>query len=261
MTDWNPNLYLKFEKERTQPVKDLISRIEKDRPARIIDIGCGPGNSTRELKNKWSKAEIIGLDCSSNMINKAKEHLPELKWVISDASADLSHLGKFDIVFSNAAIQWIPDHEQLIPKLFSMLNETGILAIQIPNVTDMGINKALEKTLEDKKWNTYFNSTQSEVFYNSPQFYYDILGKLTSEIDLWETNYYHVMGNHYSIIDWYKSTGMRPYLDKLPNEVLRCEFINDILKFTEKEYNYQIDGNVLFRFRRIFFIAYNIKNS
>ncbi|SMC70617.1 methyltransferase domain-containing protein [Sporomusa malonica] len=255
MKDWNPNLYLKFEKERTQPVIDLISRIEKDNPERIIDIGCGPGNSTRQLKNKWPQADITGLDSSPNMIQKAKENLPGLKWVIGDAGADLTQLGKFDIVFSNAAIQWIPNNEQLLPKLFSLLKDSGILAVQVPNITDMGIKIAIQKTVEARKWNEYFVSATAETFYYPPQFYYDILSRLTSEISLWETHYYHVMDSHKSIVDWYTSTGLRPLLDKLPNEDLRFEFSQDILRNIETEYNFQQDGKVLFRFRRIFFTA------
>ncbi|BBB89700.1 MAG TPA: methyltransferase domain-containing protein [Methylomusa anaerophila] len=259
MGDWNPDSYLKFEKERTQPVKDLAARIEIEEPSRILDIGCGPGNSTKELKIKWPKAYIIGLDNSPNMIEKAKANLPDIEWVPADASTDLTHLGKFDIVFSNAAIQWIPNHESLLRKLFFMLNAKGVLAIQIPNVSEMAINKALKTTVSNKKWEKYLESAKQQIFYYSPQFYYDILCKLTPVVYLWRTNYYHVMSSHRNIIDWYKSTGMRPYLDELPNDNLRAEFANDVLKIVEKEYEVQKDGNILFPFTRIFFTAYNLK--
>lgn len=261
MNDWNPNLYLKFEKERTQPVIDLISRIEKVSPKRVIDIGCGPGNSTRQLKNKWPHSEIIGLDNSPGMIKKAKEGLPELTWITADAASDLTHLGKFDIVLSNAAIQWIPDQQQLLPRLYSLLDDAGVLAVQVPNITDMGIKFAIQKTVEGEKWNPYFSSGEAETFYHSPQFYYDILSRLTSEIHLWETHYYHIMDSHQSIVDWYTSTGLRPLLDKLPSEELRSAFLQDILKSVSNEYELQQDGKTLFRFRRIFFIAVNKQRS
>jgi len=257
LEDWNPNLYLRFEKERTQPVKDLISRIEKAEPARIIDIGCGPGNSTRELKNKWPQAYIVGLDSSPNMLKKARKVSTEIEWIEADGGADLSVLGKFDIVFSNAAIQWIPDHEGLLRKLFFMLNKGGVLAVQIPHVGNMGINKALQAVVTSNKWNRYFKLNTVELVFESPQVYYDILSRLTSVIYLWETHYYHVMENHQSIIDWYESTGMKPYLDRLPDAKLRFEFSGDILKLVEHEYEVQQDGHVLFPFRRIFFTAYN----
>lgn len=256
MADWNPNLYLKFEKERTQPVKDLISRIDKDQPLRIIDIGCGPGNSTRELQNKWPSAQITGLDSSPNMIEKAKKDLPDIEWIVGDAGGDLSYLGKFDIVFSNAAIQWIPNHERLLNKLFSMLKDEGVLAIQIPNVNEMVINVAVENTAKDVKWQGYLNAFDENMFYDMPEFYYDTMSNLTKEIYLWETFYYHVMSSHEEIINWYKSTGMKPFLDKLPTEVLKKEFENDVLNKIKKGYKIQRDGKVLFPFRRIFFIAY-----
>ena len=114
MSDWKPSLYLKFEKERTQPAIDLVNRIEIKSPKRIIDIGCGPGNSTKVLQEKWEKAEIIGIDSSSAMIEKAKENYAGIDFIQYDASSDLSFLGKFDIIFSNAAFQWIPDNHLLI---------------------------------------------------------------------------------------------------------------------------------------------------
>lgn len=104
MSDWKPNLYLSFERERTQPSVDLMTRINLDKPYRIIDIGCGPGNSTNILKLRWPEAELIGLDDSEAMIQQAKEKYKDIKWVLADATGDLSSLGTFDIVFSNAAI-------------------------------------------------------------------------------------------------------------------------------------------------------------
>lgn len=152
MHEWNPDLYLKFEKERTQPVKDLISRIEKDNPERIIDIGCGPGNSTMELKKRWPGAFIVGIDSSENMIKKAKLDYPQLEWIVFDANEDLSPLGKFDIVFSNAAIQWMPGHKELVRKFFGMLNDDGVLAVQVPNTEYMPIRAAIRETADEDVW-------------------------------------------------------------------------------------------------------------
>ena len=254
MSDWNPGLYLKFEKERTQPVIDLISRIEVVNPKRIIDIGCGPGNSTAQLKLQWPQADIIGLDNSPNMIKKAKENRPDLTWVTADASGDLTHLGQFDIVFSNAALQWIPKIEHVLPGLFALLNDTGVLAVQVPNITGMGIKAAIQKTVETTKWQQY-GLTATEAFYYEPGFYYDILSSLTAEVSLWETHYYHVMDSHQKIVEWYTASGLRPILDKLPQEDLKSDFLQDVLHKVEDEYRLQQDSKVLFRFRRTFFTA------
>lgn len=114
MSDWNSEQYLKFKKERTQPSTDLVNTIKLENPGRIIDIGCGPGNSTRALKNKYPEAEIIGADFSPNMIEKARKENPDMEFISFDASKDFEKLeDKFDIVFSNACIQWVPNHKKL----------------------------------------------------------------------------------------------------------------------------------------------------
>src|SRR5436190_16415375 len=115
MPDWNPNLYLKFERERTQPVRDLVARIELQNAARILDIGCGPGNSTAVIKNRWPDSVVIGLDQSAAMLERAKKSGLEVQWVQGDADADLSHLGSFDLVVANASLHWLPDHGRLLP--------------------------------------------------------------------------------------------------------------------------------------------------
>lgn len=255
MSEWNPDLYLKFKKERTQPVKDLISRIEKDNPARIIDLGCGPGNSTIELKKRWPDAFIIGIDSSENMINRAKLDYPQLEWKVYDTTKDLSPLGKFDLVFSNAAIQWMPNHEELLKRLFGILNDNGVFAVQIPNTTYMPIQIAIQKTAKEEPWFNYFGKMDEGLEYHELTFYYDLLCPLAKRIDLWETHYHHVLPNHEAIIEWYSATGMKPYLDKLTAEE-KQSFTQNVLAKIQKSYKVQDDGNVLFPFRRLFFIAY-----
>ena len=152
MLDWNPDLYLKFEKERTLPAKDLISRIEIVNPKRILDIGCGSGNSTHELKKRWPNAEIVGIDNSKSMVEKARSLYDDTKFILMDATEDLSPLGKFDIVFSNAAIQRIPDHENLIKSFYDLLNDKGVLAIQLPLIDEVEAQKALYELEYIKKY-------------------------------------------------------------------------------------------------------------
>ncbi|KUO64498.1 MAG: hypothetical protein APF84_10415 [Gracilibacter sp. BRH_c7a] len=255
MSEWDPNLYLKFENERTQPVKDLIFHIKKENPGRIIDIGCGPGNSTNELKKRWGKAHIIGLDNSKTMLDKANSDYPYLDWVQYDARGDLSFLGKFDIVFSNAAIQWMADQKSLLEKLFAMLHDNGLLAVQLPNPTYMPINIAVLDTAEDERWQDRFKDIDDGLICNELSYYYNALSPLTKDIELWETYYYHVVPGHEAIIDWYKSTGMKPFLARL-DESEKDEFAQEVLSKIQTEYKTQEDGNVLFPFRRLFFIAH-----
>lgn len=254
MSDWKPGLYLKFEKQRTQPSIDLASRIDITAPRRIIDIGCGPGNSTSVLKGRWPGAAITGLDSSPAMIAQAGETDKDITWVCADASGDLGALGRFNIVFSNAAIQWMPDHEKLLPSLFSLLENGGVLAVQAPNTTDMPIHIALQSLVQRGSWQTKLGSVSTHSTYAAP-YYYDILSALTADIDLWETHYHHVMDSHNALVQWYSSTGLRPYLNALENESDKAAFLADFEDALKHAYPAQSDAHVLFPFVRIFFMA------
>lgn len=189
------------------------------------------------------------------MINRAILDYPQLEWKVSDATKDLSPLGKFDLVFSNAAIQWMPNHEELLKRLFSILNDNGVFAVQIPNTTDMPIQVAVQKTAKEDPWFDYFGKIDDGLECHELTFYYDVLCPLAKRIDLWETHYHHVLPNHEAIIEWYSATGMKPYLEKLTDEE-KQRFAQSVLAKIQKSYKVQDDGNVLFPFRRLFFIAY-----
>lgn len=133
MSDWNSNQYMKFGAERTQPSIDLVNRIADINPNRILDIGCGPGNSTDRLAKQFPNADILGVDFSEDMLKEARTTYPELRFEHSCIPDDLDKLdGKFDLIFSNACIHWIPNHESLLPAIFDKLSDGGTLAVQIP---------------------------------------------------------------------------------------------------------------------------------
>jgi trans-aconitate 2-methyltransferase len=252
--DWNPNLYLKFDKERTQPSIDLVSRIEYDNPARIIDIGCGPGNSTQILYQRWSNSTIIGADNSPAMIKKATDDYPNQKWILYDAGKDDIE-GKFDIVFSNATIQWIPDHEALLKRLSAMVIENGILAIQLPLFFDMPLGQSIVEIANNKKWQQATKGVKELFTINTPSFYYDQLVRYFCIIDIWTTDYYHVMESHLSILEMIRTTGLKPYLERIEDDNEKIEFEALVLDKISNDYPIQTDGKVLFPFKRLFFIA------
>ena len=252
MSDWNPELYLKFKNERTQPAHDLISRIDMRYPQRILDIGCGPGNSSHLLKGRWFSAEVLGLDSSEAMIERAIKEHRNVNFVLADATGDISRFGMFDIVFSNAAMQWMPSIEKLLPFYFKMLNPGGIMAMQIPNPSSMHIQTAIDRVASSDRWKNYFLQFQNGLYLYEPGFYYDILRSLSKEANVWETHYHHVMPGHQAIIDWYASTGMKPYLSLLSDDDKQA-FSDDVLFIIKNDYKIQKNGSVLFPFRRIFF--------
>lgn len=254
MTSWNPELYLKFQEERTQPAKDLIARIDLKKPERILDIGCGPGNSSIELKKRWTEAEIIGIDSSKSMIDKAVMDYTNLKFILADATGPTEFLGKFDLMFSNAAMQWMPGIDKLLPRLFSQIKTNGVMAMQIPNPKFMPIHIAVIQTAGNRKWKSTFRYLPNSLHLFEPGYYYDVLSGLSKNISLWETHYYHKMPGFESIIEWYSSTGMKPYLGLL-NDKEKEQFSDEVLKKIKKVYPVQSNGCVLFPFRRIFFTA------
>lgn len=255
MPEWNSNQYLKFKKERTQPCKDLISRLDLSDVKTILDIGCGPGNSTAELRSKNSKAYILGIDSSDNMIDKARQLYKNIDFKICDASSELGSMQKFDVVFSNACLQWIPNHKDFIPEMFSLLNPNGVMAVQLPVNYDEPIHKIISDLAQSAKYKEKLGK-HTRVFYTlSTEEYYDILASLTDEFDIWKTIYHHKMKSHNDIIEWYKGTGLRPYLQALPCDEDRASFEADVLEKIKQAYPVQENGDVIFRFPRLFFTA------
>jgi trans-aconitate 2-methyltransferase len=252
--DWNPDLYLKFNKERIQPSIDLVARIDYFQPKRIIDIGCGPGNSTQILYNRWSSSEIIGADNSPAMISKATEDYPNQKWILFDAGKE-SINDKFDIVFSNATIQWIPNHDSLIENLATLLNDSGILAVQFPLFFDMPLGKSISEIAGQHKWRVPTKGVYELFTINNASFYHNELIKHFSKIDIWITDYYHVMESHESILEMIRTTGLKPYLERIVDDNEKLEFTSLILDKIKQDYPLQNDGKVLFPFKRLFFIG------
>lgn len=253
MSDWNSEQYLKFKAQRTQPAIDLAARLDGS-PREIIDLGCGPGNSTRVLKNRFPNARVIGADSSENMLEKARADNPDLEFVQLDLNGDLSALnGKFDVVFSNACFQWVENHRELLPRVFGLLKDGGALAVQIPMNFDEPIHKMIARISESEKWREKF--LEKRIFHTLTQSeYFDILSELTDDFELWQTTYFHRMPSIESIIEWYRSTGLRTYLAAL-SEADGEKFIADIYEELEREYPKQANGEIIFRFPRFFFIA------
>jgi trans-aconitate 2-methyltransferase len=253
--DWKPGLYLKFAKERTQPSIDLVARINLAAPRNIIDIGCGPGNSTRILASRWPESKILGVDNSPAMIQKAKTDFPALDWAEMDAN-NLPLKEKYDIVFSNATIQWLPDHEKLLPNLWATVNDGGCLAVQIPLHHQMPISAIVEKVAASGAWANTLKNSYDHFTFHEVEFYYDALALLSDNFSLWETDYYHVMNAPAEIVEMMRATGMKPYLDKLNSESEKNEFEKKVLEAVTAGYPAQTNGKVLFPFYRLFFIAY-----
>jgi len=256
--DWKPKLYLKFNKERIQPSIDLISRIDVTNPSKIIDIGCGPGNSTQIIKEKWAYANILGIDSSPAMIEKARKDYPNQEWKVIDAGID-EIKDKFDIVFSNAVIQWIPNHYSLFKKIKKIVAPNGLIAMQLPLFFEMPLGQIIAKVA--KQWSTEINKVTELFTINDYSFYYDSLSELFGTVEMWETTYFHIFDSHLSIIEMMKSTGLKPYLDILQSKKDKKTFESIVLQEIRNAYPLQKNEKVLLPFKRLFFIAKTNKST
>lgn len=197
MREWNSFQYIKFKDERTQPSVDLINRIDIV-PETILDIGCGPGNSTYCLKKYFPLADILGIDSSDNMLESAGKAYPELKFAKCLVPDEIENMGKFDLIFSNACLHWIPNHDILLPRLFSKLKCNGALAVQMPLISETMFYHVLDGFISCEKWRKLSNV---QVFHSlTPDETYDVISKFASEIEMWETTYYHVLSSHDDIM-------------------------------------------------------------
>lgn len=252
---WDSAAYLRFKAERTQPSIDLVKRIDLEQPRKLLDVGCGPGNSTQVLADAFPNAlRIIGIDSSPEMIEAAKDDHPDMEFRICDA-LNLPSLGEdgFDVVFSNACIQWIPNHPKLLREMMQLLRPGGILAVQIPINQKEPIHQIIQALAAGEKWKAHFPSPR--IFYQlTVSEYYDLLGEITDSFELWETVYMHAMLSHDAIMEWYRGTGLRPYLAALTPE-LQQEFEKDVLDGVKQAYPVQKDGSVIFPFPRLFFLG------
>lgn len=255
MVKWNSSQYLKFGAERTQPAIDLANRISMEAPAKAADIGCGPGNSTEVLARRFPGAQIIGIDNSPEMIETVKRNHPEFDFRFCDAGRDLQLLGEgtFDVVFSNACIQWIPNHPKLLRDMMSLLRPGGVLAVQTPMNENEPIHRIIGEVVRSEKWAARFPAPR--IFYNLPQEeYFDLLSGLSSDFTLWQTTYFHRLKSHEDIMEWYRGTGLRPYLSVLP-DTERPTFEREIFSRVVSAYPKQKNGEIIFRFPRFFFLA------
>jgi len=251
---WDSAAYLRFGDERTRPAADLAARVRVKDPATVVDLGCGPGNSTRIVCERWPHAHVSGVDSSPEMIATARRDRPDLDWQEGDI-ATWAPAAPADVVFSNAALQWLPDHVPLVRRLFGVVASGGALAFQIPCDAYSPVREVLREVADDPAWRERMVAARTALTMEPPAVYYDALAGRAVRIDLWETEYFHVLDGPPAIVEWMASTGMRPYLAPL-TDAERARYRERVLARVADEYPARADGRVLFPFRRLFLIAY-----
>ncbi|KAE8551378.1 hypothetical protein TMatcc_001321 [Talaromyces marneffei ATCC 18224] len=259
--DWNANQYLKFEQERTRPVRDLLAQIPASSPRRVVDLGCGPGNSTEVLVSKWPDARISGMDSSPDMIEKARARLPSVEFELGDLNTwtPTNTEEKVDVFFSNAVFQWVPSEKRLplISRFIEMQAPGGVFAFQVPDNFLEPSHAMMRETASEanKPWTATLKDRQPALArFQSTQEIYDALSPLCQTINVWHTHYYHVLENHEAVVEWVKGTGLRPFVDPLSEEE-RKGFVEAYLERIKKVYPVSVDGKVILKYPRLFVVA------
>jgi trans-aconitate 2-methyltransferase len=259
MASWNPAQYGAFLEYRTRPSRDLAQRINLSAPRQIVDLGCGPGNSTAVCAERWPSASILGLDSSPEMIEAARASQPNRCWVVGGisewASQPLKPREHVDLIFSSAALQWVDDHATIFPQLFEKLSPGGVLAAQMPSY-DAIPNRTMRELASSELWSRWFPEGPAKEWHSHPlEFYYQTLARSAKWLDLWATDYLQIMPDIDSIVEWYKGTGLRPYLDGIKDDGQRQDFLGEFRSRLDPLYPKSAAGGVPFPFRRIFIVA------
>ena len=253
MHEWDSGQYLRFADERTQPALDLLARIRLERPRRLIDLGCGPGNSTILLKRRWPEAAIAGLDTSAAMLDVARRDHQGIEFVQGDIAAWRPEKN-YDVVFSNAALQWVGDHPALFPRLLEGVAPDGVLAVQMPRNHDLPAHVAMRRVVAEGPWRDRLAGARGLSPVHAPEFYYDLMAPLAARLVMWETNYVQPVDDVAAIIGWMRGTGLRPFLERLDASE-QPAFLEHYAAALTPAFPRRADGKLLLNYPRLFLIA------
>jgi trans-aconitate 2-methyltransferase len=264
---WSAAQYVTFEDERTRPVRDLLSALPAIGARSVIDLGCGPGNSTELLAARFPNAAVRGLDSSPDMIAAARRRLPQVQfaiggveeWADGGKSADRD---PFDVILANAVLHWVPEHAALFPALVGRLAAGGGLAVQMPDNLDVPAHQLMREIAADGPWaSTLSAASASRTPLGTADWYHGLLRPLCSRVDVWRTTYYHPLpGGAAAIVEWFEGSGLRPFLEPL-DAPSRAAYLERYTAAVARAHPALPDGSVLLPFPRLFLVAVRTTGS
>lgn len=249
---WDPSIYLKFGGERTRAAADLLARVPLDDPKHIVDLGCGPGNSTALIAARYSNADILGVDASEDMLQKARASGVRARFQYADINLWAPD-DRYDLIYSNAMLHWLRDPLLTAQSCFRALAPGGVLAIQVPQNFDRPSHVNIAEAVQAGPWRTALaNVFKPSLLYAED--YARALAPLGAELDIWTTDYLHILDGPDPVLRWISGSALRPYLDQL-DASQRAAFEAEVGARLRAAYPPESDGRTFFPFRRLFVIA------
>jgi trans-aconitate 2-methyltransferase len=276
---WDSALYLRFGGERARPFFDLLARVGAELPGYVVDMGCGPGHLTAMLAERWPAAVVCGVDNSPQMIEAARQLAP-VEAVRSAGSSgsgsaltsrapglsfmldDIRHWEPQclpDVVISNAVLQWVPDHRELLVRWVDQLADDGWLAFQVPGNFDQPSHAILREMAASARWHSLLRDVELNRQSADPVDYAELLARAGCEVDAWETTYVHILRGEDPVLEWYKGTGLRPVLAVLDADQA-ADFLAEYGEQVRAAYPQASFGTV-FPFRRVFAVAHRVAET
>lgn len=250
---WDATQYLRFSNERLRPALDLLAQVPLTAPGTVVDLGCGPGNVTTILRQRFPGADILGIDGSPEMLDRARTEAPDCRFVQADF-AQWSPESPPDLIYSNAALHWAGNHDTLFPRLVSLLPSGGVLAVQMPAMHDAPLRRLQNEVAAQGPWAERLRDAGFARSLPPTETYYDLIRPIVSQLDIWETTYLHVLHGPDAVAEWASGSSLRPFLDRLEGEQ-QAAFREAYAVALRPFYPQRPDGSTLLPFRRLFFLA------
>ena len=250
---WDPAQYLRFAGERLRPALDLMAQVPLDSPARVVDLGCGAGNVTAILKQRFPDADVRGVDGSPEMLAKARDAVSDCRFEQADVRL-WQPLERPDLIYSNAALHWLGEHATLFPRLLSLLAPGGVLAVQMPAMHATPLRRLPYDIAQQGPWSEALRGITSAPDILEPAEYWDLLRPRVASLDMWQTTYMHALQGENAVMEWASGSSLRPFLDRLPAEQ-RDAFRQAYADAARLHYPRRLDGTTLLPFHRLFIVA------